>query len=73
MASIAEILGDEADELLTHQCKGIPGETIHAPGPDYIDRVLAAGDRKVAVLRNMQSLFNHGRLAGTGYLSLLPG
>ncbi|WP_455212168.1 class I fructose-bisphosphate aldolase [Kaarinaea lacus] len=72
MATVVEILGDEGDELLTHQCKCIPKETIHAPGPDYVDRILTASDRSVAVLRNMQSLFNQGRLAGTGYLSLLP-
>ena len=72
MSKVVAILGDEADELLTHQCKGIPRETIHAPGPDYVDRILINSDRKAGVLRNIQSLFNHGRLAGTGYLSLLP-
>jgi class I fructose-bisphosphate aldolase len=72
MANVVEILGDEGDELLSHQCKCIPKESIHAPGPDYVDRILMASDRKVGVLRNMQALFNHGRLAGTGYLSLLP-
>ena len=72
MANVVEILGGEADELLTHQCKCIPKESIHVPGPDYIERTLMSSDRKVTVLRNMQSLFNHGRLAGTGYLSLLP-
>lgn len=72
MANVLAILGDEAEHLLTHQCKGIPKETIHSPGPDYVDRILISSDRKVAVLRNLQSLFNHGRLGGTGYLSLLP-
>ena len=72
MANVLAILGEEAEHLLTHQCKGIPKETIHSPGPDYVDRILISSDRKVAVLRNLQSLFNHGRLGGTGYLSLLP-
>jgi class I fructose-bisphosphate aldolase len=72
MSNVVEILGDEADELLTHQCKCIPKESIHAPGPDYVEQIMLPGDRKPGVLRNMQSLFNHGRLAGTGYLSLLP-
>lgn len=72
MANVMAILGDEAEHLLTHQCKGIPRDTIHTPGPDFIDRILVGSDRKAAVLRNMQLLFSHGRLAGSGYLSLLP-
>jgi class I fructose-bisphosphate aldolase len=72
MSNVMALLGDEAEHLLTHQCKGIPKETIHTPGPDYVDRIFVDSDRKAAVLRNLQSLFNHGRLAGTGYLSLLP-
>ncbi len=72
MANIVEILAHEADELLTHQCKCIPKETLHAPGPDFVERILLPSDRKPGVLRNMQALFDHGRLAGTGYLSLLP-
>jgi len=67
-----ELLGNEAEGLLNHQCKTIPRENLHLPGPDYVDRVMAASDRNVRVLRSLQSLFNFGRLAGRGYLSLLP-
>lgn len=72
MSSIHEYLGNEAETLLGHQCKGIPKASLHLPGPDFIDRVASASDRPVAVLRNLQSLFNAGRLSGTGYLSILP-
>jgi len=72
MADVMALLGDEAEHLLTHQCKGIPRESIHTPGPDFVDRILVNSDRNTAVLRNLQALFDHGRLAGTGYLSLLP-
>jgi len=72
MSDIVGMLGDEAEELLGHQCKGLPRNLIHAPGPDYVDRVMAQKDRAPAVLRNMQLLYNTGRLAGTGYLSILP-
>jgi len=69
---ILDLLGDEAESLLTHTCKGIPKEMIHVPGPDYVDRIMIPMDRPPAVLRNMQTILNHGRLAGTGYLSILP-
>ena len=69
---IVDLLGDEAESLLTHVCQGIPKEMIHLPGPDYVDRLLAPTDRSPAVLRNMQTMLNHGRLGGTGYLSILP-
>lgn len=72
MIDIADILGDEASSLLEHRCTGIPATNIHAPGPDYIDRVVARKNRKPGVLRNLNALYNQGRLAGTGYLSLLP-
>lgn len=72
MTNITSILGDEAEYILTHQCSGILGETLHLPGPDYIDRVVSSKNRKPGVLRSLKALFNHGRLAGTGYLSLLP-
>ena len=72
MDKIAEILGKDAADLLTHQCKTIPKELLHLPGPDFVDRVMGISDRTPQVLRNMQSIFNHGRLAGTGYLSILP-
>lgn len=69
---IQAILGEEAESLLTHQCAGIPKEMLSVPGPNYIDQVVALSDRKPAVLRNLQTMYDHGRLAGSGYLSLLP-
>lgn len=69
---LAQLLGKEAEDLLTHTCKGFRKESLYLPGPDYIDRVMADSDRAPSVLRAMQQLFNHGRLAGTGYLSILP-
>ena len=69
---IMELLGEEAAYLINHTCETIPKELLHVPGPDFIDRVLADSDRPNAVLRNMSTLHNHGRLAGTGYLSILP-
>jgi class I fructose-bisphosphate aldolase len=69
---IEELLGDNARTLLDHRSEAIPKELINLPGPDFIDRVWAYSDRSPASLRSLQSLFNHGRLAGTGYLSILP-
>ncbi len=66
------LLGDDADDLLNHTSKGIVKEDLHAPGPDFIDRCLAPTDRSPVVLRNLASMYDHGRLAGTGYLSILP-
>ena len=68
---ITELLGKEADGLLNHKCI-FPGDQLHLPGPDFIDRIFIASDRSPAVLRNLQSLFDHGRLAHSGYLSVLP-
>lgn len=72
MTDISAMLGDEADKLLNHVCKGVPKNSIHVPGPDFVDRIMAISDRKPSVLRNLQALYNHGRLAGSGYLSMLP-
>ncbi len=72
MSQTQSILGGEAESLLGHVCSGIPKQSIHAPGPDYIERVVAHKDRKPSVQRNLASMFNTGRLAGSGYLSLLP-
>lgn len=72
MTDIASLLGAEADSLLGHTCTGIARDGLHLPGPDFIDRVLVDSDRKPGVLRNLAALFGHGRLAGTGYLSILP-
>jgi class I fructose-bisphosphate aldolase len=69
---IQSLLGDEAESLLKHESKGIPAGDLYLPGPDYIDRVFAQTDRSPRVLRNLQGLFGHGRLAGTGYVSILP-
>ena len=70
--SLVNLLGDEAESLLTHTCQGIPKDMLHLPGPDFVDRVLVHTDRPSAVLRTMQSLLNTGRLASSGYLSILP-
>lgn len=72
MTDIAKLLADEAEHLLSHRCTNIPKETLHLPGPDYVDRVVSVKDRKPSVLRSLQSLYGTGRLANTGYLSLLP-
>jgi class I fructose-bisphosphate aldolase len=69
---IEQILGDEAESLLSHQCKTIPRESLHLPGPDFIDRVWIGTDRSPTVLRNLSTMLNHGRLSGTGFLSILP-
>ncbi len=68
----AEILGDAAEDLLTHECRTVPAERLHLPGFDFIERVVAGSDRPPAVLRNLAWLFGHGRLGGSGYLSILP-
>jgi len=72
MTDIQGLLGDEADDLLNYTCKGITADQLTLPGGDIIDRVYAQSDRSPQVLRNLQSLFGHGRLAGTGYVSILP-
>lgn len=71
-SNIQNILGKDAGNLLDYKSKTIPKEQLHLPGPDYIDRVFMYTDRSTVVLRNMQQLFNTGRLAGTGYISILP-
>ena len=70
--NIEELLGKEAGYYLNHVSKTIPKESLHLPGPDFVDRVFIPTDRKPAVLRSLQQIFDHGRLAGTGYLSILP-
>jgi fructose-bisphosphate aldolase, class I len=69
---IEALLGDEADNLLQYTSETFPKESLHLPGPDFIDRVVVHNDRNVQVLRNLQGMFSHGRLGGTGYLSILP-
>ncbi len=70
--TIKGYLNEEADYLLNHTCEKIPSDTLYIPGSDFIDRVVMDSDRSTVVLRNLKSIFNHGRLAGTGYLSVLP-
>ena len=69
---IGELLGPEADSLLKHVCKTIPKQSLHLPGPDFVDRIFVPSDRNPRVLSNLQRFFGTGRLAGTGYLSILP-
>ena len=69
---IRQLLGAEAESLLDHVSKGIPRERLELPGPDYVDRVLTHSDRPIPVLRNLEAMFRHGRLGGTGYLSIFP-
>lgn len=72
MTDITAILGNESDLLLNHICNTIPKHNLQLPGADFIDRVMTLSNRKSSVLRNLQALYNQGRLADTGYLSLLP-
>jgi class I fructose-bisphosphate aldolase len=67
-----DLLGPEAESLLKHVCKTISKESLHLPGPDFVDRIFAPSDRNPRVLVNLQRMFSTGRLAGTGYLSILP-
>ena len=69
---IREMLGEKAQDLLTYEARGIARERLHVPGPDFVDRVYAHSDRNPRVLRSLQTMFDHGRLGGTGYLSILP-
>ena len=70
--SIVKLLGDKADYVLNYRSKTIPKEQLHLPGPDFIERVFYHSNRSAQVQRNLSQFFNHGRLAGTGYLSILP-
>jgi fructose-bisphosphate aldolase, class I len=72
LSDIEKHLGSKADDLLKHVCRTIPKEQLHIPGSDWVDRIFAPSDRNIRVLRSLQSLFNQGRLADTGYLSILP-
>ena len=72
ISRIADILGDEASYLLDHRSSTISREDLHLPGPDFVDRVWSQSDRNPRVLRSLQTLFDNGRLARTGYLSILP-
>src|SRR6195952_854028 len=69
---LEELLGDEADTLLNHRSTTIDSALLHLPGPDFVDRLVRDTDRSSSVLRNLQWLFDNGRLGGTGYVSILP-
>ena len=69
---IQSLLGQEAESLLKHVCKTVSKDKLHLPSPDWVDRIYAQSDRNIRTLRNLQQLFQHGRLSGTGYLSILP-
>ncbi|MER2998870.1 class I fructose-bisphosphate aldolase [Pontibacter populi] len=70
--NIVSLLGSEGESLLQYESKTISKEQLHAPGPDFVDRIFAQSNRSPQVLRSLQQLFDHGRLGGTGYLSILP-
>ena len=70
--TITDLLGDDAESLLEHRSETIDAAQLHLPGPDFIERVMLDTDRSVTTIRNLRSMFDHGRLAGTGYLSILP-
>lgn len=72
MEKIEKLLGKDAEFLLGHACKTVDAGMLSLPGPDFVDRVWSASDRPVPVLRSLQALFGHGRLANTGYISILP-
>ena len=72
VGKIEEVLGSDARDLLEHTCRTVPKEQLHLPGPDFVDRIWKDSDRPTRVLRSFESLLDHGRLAGTGYLSILP-
>ncbi len=72
LSKIEELLGSDAESLLNHTCKTIPKDTVHLPSPDFVDKIWTSSDRSIRVLRNLQSIYGHGRLGGTGYMSILP-
>src|SRR5205085_933980 len=72
LSQITELLGAQGDSLLNHQCNTIKKEDLHQPGGDFVDQYFAPTNRNNNVLRNLESIYNHGRLAGTGYVSILP-
>ncbi len=72
MSDTIDLLGDQAEYLLEHRCEGISKDLLHLPGDDYVERVIGVSDRGPGTMRAMQQIFNTGRLAGTGYVSMLP-
>src|ERR1700704_4508961 len=72
MDKLESILGDQAKDLLEHSCKTVSKDLLHLPGPDFVSRVWSGSDRPIQSLRSLEAIYNHGRLAGTGYVSILP-
>ncbi|MBP7074543.1 MAG: class I fructose-bisphosphate aldolase [Rhabdochlamydiaceae bacterium] len=72
LAQVQKTLGSKSESLLSHVCKTIPKEKLHIPGPDWVDQIFSSSNRSIPVLKNLQTLFNHGRLGKTGYLNILP-
>ena len=71
-AQIRDLLGKEGDDLLSYTAKGLPKSALHLPGPDFVSDIISQSDRSPTVMRNFQTLLGHGRLGGTGYVSILP-
>src|SRR5438105_10257888 len=69
---LEEILGEQAKSHLEHQCKPVSKDALHLPGPDFVTRAWGGSDRPIQALRSLESIYNHGRLGGTGYVSILP-
>lgn len=72
ITEISKILGEEADYLLAHKCQTISKDLLHLPGPGFVEKIFSISDRSLQVRQNLRAVFNHGRLKGTGYLSILP-
>jgi len=72
ISKIQQLLGSEADALLNHECKTITKNNIHLPGPDFVSNIFADSNRSIQTLRSLQTIYGHGRLGGTGYVSILP-
>src|ERR671936_138033 len=72
LSRIESLLGSEASSILEHECRGIPKSALTLPGPDIFERVWVHSDRNPRVLRNLRAIYEHGRIGGTGYLSILP-
>ncbi|MCP4399190.1 MAG: hypothetical protein GY801_18050 [bacterium] len=72
IGKIEALLGKDAQDLLQYECQGIPKAGLHLPGPDFVDRIFSQTDRSIRVPGSLQGLFNHGKLAGSGFVSILP-
>src|SRR4030067_302996 len=70
--TIISLLGDKTDSYMNHVCKTVDKNLLHLPGPDFVERIFIHSDRPIPVLRSLQNIYSQGRLANTGYLSILP-